>query len=76
MLNNFYLVEGMEQTLTTPTDEDDIATTDMLTLIIFGMGVACLLFFFLMEICPPLCRLAKSYNPRRYEDTALKYGDV
>ena len=26
MLNNFYQVEGMEQTLTTPTDEDDIAT--------------------------------------------------
>ena len=56
--------------------DDQHASSDTLTLIVFGVSILALLFFFLLELCPPLCRSTETHNPRRYEDRALKYGEV
>ena len=50
--------------------------TDTIALMAFGFGIGVLTFFALLNVCPPLCRLIGSKNPRRYEDKSLEYGEV
>ena len=52
------------------------AGTDTLALLAFGFGIGVLTFFALLNVCPPLCRLIGSKNPRRYEDKSLQYGEI
>ena len=45
-------------------------------LILFSVSVLALLFFFMLDFCPPLCRLENRTTPRPYIDTQLQTGEI
>ena len=56
--------------------EDEHQEVDPVIYIAFIALLLAIGFYFLIEICPPLCRSESGLHPRRYMDTQLRIGEI